>query len=827
MNTATVAADRFVEVAPDAQFEDRRATLTYKIPDSLRGQLAVGQLIWVPLRRQLVLGIVSRTHDNEPQGDFSIRDVYAPVEPTFQLSSIQWQLAVWIAEQTVSTLYEAASMMLPPGVSARAVEHLELLRSPDEDEREKLTKLQARLIERLEANQSMTLAAARSALNSKLTSVIPTLEAAGLIRRMARVRERPSPEPKPELTVQLLDSAVQIPASAYRQQEAYQWLNQHLRMRPDRSLPLKSVLAAGRIDRRTIHALADRGAIELIEKHRDVRRSSMPRLNARPVQLTDEQGAAWREITRSLSTGTSRFLLHGVTGSGKTEVYFRCIADVLSKGRSAMLLVPEIGLAGQLIQRARGRFGERAILIHSALDDQTRRSNWDRAAAGEPCLIVGPRSALFAPVPDIGLIVVDEEHDAAYKQDQPSRYHARAVAQKLADLHDAGLILGSATPDVETRFRASESGWRLIELHERIGGRVADQHGQVRPHPVPLPEVEIVDMRSELRAGVTGLFSRQLEQRIQQRLARKEQTILFLNRRGMSTIVQCRSCGWVSDCPYCDVPMVYHRTISRLVCHRCGHRARPPQRCPECHSERIGYFGAGTQRVETAISAIVPEARLLRWDQDALRGGVQAEDLLAEIQFGDVDIVIGTQMVSKGLDLPNVTLVGVVNADTYLHLPDFRSAERTFQMLAQVAGRAGRRAAGGEVVIQTYSPNHYSIQAAAKHDYEMFYTEEIAFRRTHGYPPYKRLARLQIRHAKEDVARRRAEELADALTMHLIANPQYTGIDLLGPAPAFAARLRGQYGWQILVRGDQGPAALADFNVPYGWSVDIDPVSLL
>ncbi len=826
MNTQGAAPARFVEIAPDAQFEDRRATLTYRIPPTLRDDLVIGQLVWVPIRRQLTLGLVTDIHQREPSGEFTIRDVYAPVEPTFRLSEIQWHLAIWIAEQTVSTLFEAASMMLPPGVGARAVEHLEIVQAPTNADRDQLTPLQRRLVERLETNGAMTLAAARKGLDSSLSSVIPALEEKGLIRRLVRVRERPSPKPQPVLVVRLPQDAQAPPARAPKQVEAYAWLNRRLRLRPNRSMTLESILAATDFNRQTINALAERGSIEIVEAEAHPIPEHTPGRRA-TLELTDEQHQAYEAINAGLRAGRNRYLLHGVTGSGKTEVYFRVIADTLAAGRSAILLVPEIGLAGQLIQRARARFGGQALLIHSALSDQDRRTNWDRAAAGEPVLIVGPRSALFAPAHNVGVIVVDEEHDAAYKQDQPPRYHARAVAEKLAELHDAALILGSATPDVETNFEAQRSDWSVVQLRERIGARIADEEGRVRAHPAPLPRVDIIDMRGELRSSNTSIFSRRLQSLLNQRLARQEQTILFLNRRGMSTIVQCRSCGWVSACPYCDVPLVYHRTIQRLVCHRCGFRARQPHRCPECSSERIGYFGAGTQRVESEIAEIVPEARIMRWDQDALRAGITHEDLLERVEAGAVDIIIGTQMVAKGLDLPNVTLVGVINADTYLHLPDFRSAERTYQMLAQVAGRAGRRAAGGEVVIQTYSPSHYAILAAAAHDYDAFYVEEIAFRRIHGYPPYKRLARLLTRHADEAKARSAAEELAEDLTDFLVANPHYDGVDLIGPAPAFAARFRGQYGWQVLVRGDRGPAMLADFNVPYGWAVDIDPVSML
>lgn len=825
MNIRSDRTNHFVEVATDGQFSDRRRTLTYRVPDGLRGALDVGQLIWVPLKQSLALGVVVELHDVPPHG-FQAREVHAPVEPEFRLTPTQWRLAVWIAEETVSTLFEAASLMFPPGVSSRAVEYLALNGALDDETLEGLTRVQRRLVELLQKNGEMTLDAARTALDTKLTSVVPALEQQGIVRRLARVRHRPTPQPRPVHRVRLLDGASAPPERAHRQREAFEVLEMRLRTRPDRALPIDVLLGHDEITRPLLRALAERGTIAIEEMPEMAPRRITSRRGS--LELTEAQRRVYQTISATRQAEPDcHILLHGVTGSGKTEVYFRTIADILAEGHSAILLVPEIALAGQIIERARARFGEQALILHSALPDHERHANWTRASSGEPLLIIGPRSALFAPLPDIAVIVIDEEHETAYKQDNPPRYHARAVAGKLAELHGATLILGSATPDVETQYRTGGDGWKRIELAERVGQRVIDQLGVIRPRAIPLPAVEVIDLRGELREGNQSLFSRTLAGLIDGRLAAGEQSILFLNRRGMSTFVQCRSCGAVSQCPYCDIPLVYHRTTGRMLCHRCGHRAQPPQQCAVCGATNIGYYGAGTQRVEREIAERFPRARILRWDQDALRGNVSHETLLHQVQHGDADIVIGTQMVSKGLDLPNVTLVGVINADTYIHLPDFRAAERTFQMLAQVAGRAGRRAAGGEVVIQTYSPHHYAITSAARHDYAAFYREELAFRRRHGYPPYKRIARLLYRNRNEDDARRTAELLATEIERFLVGNAQFTGIDLLGPAPAFAARVRGLYGWQILLRGDMAPQMLGEIHIPLGWAVDVDPVSLL
>ena len=826
MNICSRERPPYVEVAVDAHLSDRRATLTYRVPDRYLDEIDIGQLVWVPLRKDLALGVVVEWTEPPGHDAYRIRELRAPVEPAFRLSAIQWRLATWMAEETLCTLYEAASPMLPPGVASRAVEYLELRRAPTGAERQRLTAMQRKLVERLEANEAMTLAAARSALDSSLTTIVPALEEKGLIQRVARVRHRRERKPDEVEYVRLLDGSEPPPDRAFRQQEAFDWLVPRLRARPDSSLPLEAVLASDRVgSRQILDALVERGIIAIearpAEGPEPVRRSF--------VQLTAQQTAIWNEIVAGIDANPSQgFLLHGVTGSGKTEIYFRLIAEVLERGKSAILLVPEIALAGQVVERAMARFGDRALVIHSSLDDRTRYDNWTLAQSGEPVVVVGPRSALFAPLPDVGVIIVDEEHETAYKQETPPRYHARTVAARLARLHSAALILGSATPDVESTYQAARGQWTRLMLTERVGQRAVDRFGAVGPLAIPLPEIELLDMRSELRAGNASLFSRRLADLMEARLKSGEQTILFLNRRGMSTFIQCRTCGAVAECPFCDIPLVYHRSGERMICHRCGYRILPLNRCPECGSDSVGYFGTGTQRVESETNRLFPQARVLRWDQDALRGGVSHEDLLGRVQRHDVDIVVGTQMIGRGLDLPNVTLVGVVNADTYLHLPDFRAAERSFQMLVQVAGRAGRRSAGGQVVIQTYSPDHYALTNAATQDYDRFYREEIAFRAKHGHPPFKRLVRFLVRDRDSEAAERRAWDLADKIERFVLGHGAVQGgVDLIGPAPAFAVRIRGQYGWQILLRGDAGPRVAGAIRIPPGWVVDVDPVSLL
>ncbi len=812
------------EVAMDAIFSDRRTTLTYEIPPHLADFIGMGQLVWAPLKKGLSVGVVCEIHGRTPAPDVDVRPVHAPVEPTFRLSERQWALAAWIAEESICSLFEAASVMFPPGVETRGIEHLELVTMPDD--LSAYTALQRRLIEYLADHPDAAIGQARKALGSSLASVVPALERGGVLRRVVKVRNRPRNEAPPPQFVRFLPGSEPPPERASKQLQAYQWLATRLRARPDLSMPITAALQSDLVDRPVLNALAKRGVIAIESAPANGRLLDPSRIEG--PELTVEQRAVWANLRPLVQEQqAARILLHGVTGSGKTEIYFRAATSTMAAGRSAILLVPEIALASQVIERATERFGAKAIILHSAMNDRERYDNWQRCASGEPVIVVGPRSALFAPLPDIGLIVVDEEHEGAYKQDRPPRYHARSVAERLAEQHSAVLIAGSATPDVESYFHAQSTGWQLLKLSERVGQRTIDLAGTVRAAPISLPEVSIIDMRAELRAGNAAIFSRHLHAALESRLAAREQAILFLNRRGTSTMVQCRSCGYVSSCPYCDIPMVYHRAGNRLICHRCGHQAQPPPACPVCRSDSISYYGAGTQRVETEIQLLFPEARVLRWDQDVLRGGVTHETLLHRIARHEVDFVVGTQMVSKGLDLPGVTAVGVINADNFLYLPDFRSAERTFQTLTQVAGRAGRRAAGSQVIVQSYSPEHYAIQAAARHDYTGFYRDEIAFRKRHGYPPYKRLVRLLYRHQDEIEAQVAAESFASEIEQVIGRSSWLTDIDLLGPAPAFAARLRGRYGWQILLRGDSGPSLMADMKIPFGWVVDVDPVSML
>jgi primosomal protein N' (replication factor Y) len=505
-------------------------------------------------------------------------------------------------------------------------------------------------------------------------------------------------------------------------------------------------------------------------------------------------------------------LLHGVTGSGKTEVYLQALAAIIARGKRGIVLVPEIALTAQAIQRFAGRFPGRVAIIHSALTPGERYDEWRRIRTGKVDVVIGSRSALFSPLPDPGIIILDEEHEPAYKQEhyRPT-YHARDAAIILGQILHIPVVLGSATPSVESFFHAERDEYQLVELNNRIGAT--------------LPPVEVIDLRNELHAGNTSILSRRLQSELEQVLNRDQQAILYLNRRGAASCVLCRECGFVAMCDRCDVPLTYHSTERILLCHYCNGQSKVLHFCPQCNSPSIRYFGLGTEKVEDTILRHFPSARLLRWDRDTAKHRRAHEQLLDRFANREADIMVGTQMIAKGLDLPGVTLVGVISADIALMLPDFSASERAFTLLTQVAGRAGRGEEAGKVIVQTFNPQHFCVDAASRHDYHEFYAAEIEARRRYGYPPFRQFVKFTYSHEN----RRRAQNEALLLREKLDQWIDRLGLaqtDIVGPAPALMERVRGKYRWQMIARGPDLHPLLRVIDTP-GWEVDIDPVSTM
>ncbi|MBM3274683.1 MAG: primosomal protein N' [Candidatus Sericytochromatia bacterium] len=563
--------------------------------------------------------------------------------------------------------------------------------------------------------------------------------------------------------------------------------------------------------RGAIEALARRGLVRL--EMRAVRRTvaRVDRL-VQPPPLTAEQA----EAVASIAAGNpgETFLLHGVTGSGKTEVYLQTIAATLAEGKRAIVLVPEISLTPQTIARFAARFGDRVAVLHSGLSDGERFDEWTRTRSGEAQVVVGARSAVFAPVAPLGLIVLDEEHDGAYKQETSPRYHARAVALKRAQLEGAKVVLGSATPSIEAWQAAQRGMFRLLSLSRRVAG-------------LELPPVQLVDMRQEMLAGTRSLFSRALVAALAETIAAEDQAIVLLNRRGFAPFVLCQGCGATSECPQCSVSLTYHRDEETLRCHYCGHKRPAPSRCAACGGRAARYVGAGTQKVVEALRQALPQARVLRLDRDTASRKDAHFEILEAFSRGEADILVGTQMVAKGLDFPRVSLVGVLAADAALRLPDFRAAERTFQLVTQVAGRAGRQKPG-RVIVQAFAPDHPALQAASQHDYQGFLAGEMAGRRLLGYPPFGRITVITVS-AKEP---ERALAAAGDLRTALGGAPA----DILGPAPAPLEQIQGQHRFQLVLKTRHLPGTLAtlrDALAKVGYrrnvriSVDVDAVSML
>jgi primosomal protein N' (replication factor Y) len=805
----------YAEVAVNAPVAQRR-TFSYSIPPSI--SLSVGQAVWVPFGRRVLQGVVCRLTEHPEVTE--TRDIIGSIDPRPLLTPAQIELARWMSVYYLAPLFDAMALMLPPGFERKLRAFYELPpRFSAPSVAVGLTDEQGQVTGLLEREGRVAQAVLEKTLGKKKARrVLDELLAKSLVIRSEEL-ERPRVGPKTVLCLQLATNAEVAKKEAERLAARAPKQAALLRLLTDRaaSVPAREAGATPA----AIKALRDKGLISAsdVQVWRDPLLDRQF-ISSAPPTPTAAQAVAIEQIWTSLKSpvkdAPAAFLLHGVTGSGKTEVYMRALAEAVALGKRGIVLVPEIALTPQTIGRFASRFPGRVAVLHSRMSPGEQFDEWQRIRDGAFDVVIGPRSALFAPQPDLGLIIIDEEHEWTYKQDEQSpRYHAREVALKLGELSGATVVLGSATPDLETYHRAQTGRYRLLELPQRITVRGES----------PLPEVELVDMREELKAGNRSIFSRSLNRAIGETLADREQTILFLNRRGTSTFVQCRNCGFAMRCPRCDLALTYHAKEATLSCHQCNYRKAIPEVCPVCWSRRIRYLGLGTERVEEEVRRAFPLARTLRWDRDVTGGKGSHERILDTFLAHEADILIGTQMIAKGLDLPLVTLVGIISADTMLHFPDIRAAERTFQLLSQVAGRAGRGALPGRVVVQTYVPDNYAIAAGARHDYASFYRQEIELRQHHSQPPFSRLASLVHAHANAEACRTGAEKMFQKLTEK--RDREGVDVELVGPAPMFFGRIRGRYRWQIVLRGPEPARLLDDFPLPQGWVVNVDPMTLL
>ena len=841
------------DVVVDVDAPDLHPSYSYLVPEKMQNRLAAGMCVHIPFHGREMLGYVlarRKLPASDPLAS-RLKSVIAIVEDAITINDEQLQTVLWMSERYVCSLLDAVRCVAPAilGSRVQAVTRLTdpTLRGSDLGD----SIPQAHIVETLRSlDGEAELEELRKTANlSSFHSAYAALVERGLIVETRRVTRAKTVEKRVN-AYRLGAAAGELKGpNARTSPQQQRILNALLDWARSESgpMPVDELLRAADARTDAVKRLVDKGVVQV--EQLAMRRAPVSAAGTRttPPSLTPGQQRAVDSLRADLRSRENRtVLLFGVTASGKTEVYLNAIAENLALGRSAIVLLPEIALTAQVVDVFVGRFGEQVAVLHSRLSEGERHDEWRRMQQGSARIVVGARSAIFAPLQNVGLIVVDEEHESSYKQDKMPRYNAKDIAQYRAEISKAILLLGSATPSLESYFAAtgglSPQITQISPIKENaLRARVTSPSPPLPPSPShliemperienrPLPKVKLVDLREEFKVR-KALFSELLTNAMGERLALKQQTILFLNRRGYAQFVLCRDCGWAAKCPNCAVSLAFHIYERALKCHHCEYTGRPPVTCPDCGGVKVKSFGIGTEKVEEEALSLFPHARIARMDRDTTSKKGAHGRILRDFRQGEADILIGTQMIAKGLDFPNVTLVGVVSADTAINMPDFRAAERTFQLLTQVAGRAGRGATAGEVIIQTFSPDHYAVQAAILHDYLSFYNQEILFRRELKYPPYSRFANLISSDVNETRASARATALAAALERTL---PE--SIEIIGPSAAPISRLKNQFRFHVALRAplDAPLSALIAQSVALlptadrlSISIDIDPLNM-
>lgn len=794
----------------------------YSIPAGLVPHIQAGCLVTAPFGNQTVQGIILQLLDS-PSVE-NPKPIIDLLDPAPVLTQPQLALAILLAESTLNPLASIVSMMLPTGLSQQADIQYSLIRDQPSVSDSPVTK---RLLNLLRERGTLR----GRQIDSHFAKVDWRKTAQVLVKKgiLSSKHILPAPRVRPkylrvaQLSVPPEEAEAAMPDLGTKQTLARRQAALQFLIKQPEAINLSWVYAETGCNLADLQELEERGLIRLFESEifRDPLENIGRQINkespSQALELTPEQLSAFDQINQAITSNLhakrSTFLLHGITGSGKTEIYLRIAEETIKRGKQAIILVPEIALTPQAVRRFLSRFPGQVGLIHSKLSEGERYDTWRRARSGKLKVIIGARSALFTPLPNVGLIVVDECHDASFYQSDPPYYHAVTAAQEYARLCGAVCVLGSATPTVEQRFQAENKNTIKLDLPFRIV-------------ETGLPPVQVVDMREELKTGNRGIFSRLLAESLAETISRGEQAILFLNRRGTATYIFCRDCGHVLKCPNCERPLTLHAEDKiHLLCHHCGYTRQRPKICPNCNGDQIREYGLGSEKVEADVQAMFPSVRTLRWDWDATRHKDAHEIILTHFSNHQADVLVGTQMLAKGLDLPLVTLVGIVLADVGLNLPDPFAGERVFQTLTQVAGRAGRSVLGGKVVLQTFMPDHYAIQFAAKHDVNGFYERELEYRRQLGYPPYARLVRLEYRHADPLKAEEESQKIATRLRVRMEAEARHQ-TELIGPVPSFFSKVDGIHRWQIIVRGPDPVSFLRDMKFN-DWRIEVDPISLL
>jgi primosomal protein N' (replication factor Y) len=744
----------------------------YKIPSKWEAFVQVGMRVIVPFGPRKLQGFIIDIREVEESENMKLKEVEELLDLTPVLNEELLGLGFWLKEETLCFTISAFQAMLPAAIKSVYQKRL-ILRNETSNELQTL----------FGEKDSIAWKDLPEALYRAVKAAIAAEEIEVVYDVRDRVQRKKQRVIGPAASKRALEELAASVRSAKQQDVLYYFIENHQEIAAH---TLKEELS---MTDAPIKALVKKGI--LYEKEIEVYRNPYDDEQferTKPFPLTVEQQAAIAPILSTIENEQQRtFLMYGVTGSGKTEVYLQSIEAVLQKGKEAIMLVPEISLTPQMVERFKGRFGSQVAVLHSALSAGEKYDEWRKIQRKEVRVVVGARSAVFAPFENLGIIIIDEEHESSYKQEDNPRYHARDVAIRRSEYHHCPVILGSATPTLESFARASKGVYELLTMTKRMNEQA-------------LPSVEIVDMREELRKGNRSMFSTLLHEKIADRLQKQEQIVLFLNRRGHSTFVMCRDCGYVMQCPHCDISLTYHRATQRLKCHYCSHEEFLPKDCPACQSQYIRFFGTGTQKVEEELTKLFPQARVIRMDVDTTSKKGAHEKLLTAFGQRKADILLGTQMIAKGLDFPNVTLVGVLTADTMLHLPDFRASEKTYQLLTQVSGRAGRHHLPGEVVIQTYTPEHYSVQLAKKQQYDTFFEQEMHIRKLHQYPPYYYLTLITVSHPNLLQAVQVTEKIAAMLRQK--CTPQTI---ILGPVASPIARVKDRYRYQCMIKYKREP----------------------
>ncbi len=793
---------------------------SYSVPDRFISHIAVGMRVLVPFGKRMMTGYIVELTDEEDRGD--IKDILDILDGEALFSERDLSFYRWMSGYYIHPLGKVLKSILPGGIDIESSRWICLSCESDRIERARLSPGQREIAEMLVRHPTgiSIKKLQREIKKNNVYDDIKKLTALGLVTAEDRLRQ-PDVKRKTEQIIGLTVNQTEDRRLTEKQRTIIELL------RKQGDTPLTSLNGLITHASATVRRLEKRGLVTVYSKevYRNPHETYDIGSHGKPETLTDEQVTALRESTSGLlSRQYIPYLLHGVTGSGKTVIYFYAIEEVLRSGGSVILLVPEIALTPQLLSRVKERFDKNeTAILHSGISQGEKFDEWRRIKNGSARIVIGVRSAIFAPTRDLRLIIVDEEHDQSYKQDDRIPYNARNLAIVKAKLNEAAIILGSATPEIQTTFNALERDFTYIPLTKRVDDR-------------PLPHIDVIDMKNERdEKGRVPILSRPLKSAIQETLTAGKQTLLFLNRRGYTTFLYCRDCGYIFKCLNCSVSMTHHINDNVLRCHYCDYTVKAPPMCPQCKGYQIGNYGIGTEKVESHIKDLYPEARVERMDRDTTQRKGSYGRILTALDRGHIDILIGTQMITKGHDYPNVTLVGVLSADTSLNIPDFRASEKTFQLITQVSGRGGRGDTPGKVIVQTFNPGNYAIQRACRHDCQGFYSDEITQRRDFGYPPFSRMINFRVSSLKKETAEHCARKL-ESIARKLIHNGNTANqMRIMGPAEAPIARIKGKYRWHMILIGENVRALqkltreiMAETkHLKATIKVDVDPVNFM